>query len=327
MPVSRILLLLAAAAAAAIAAVPGGAARTPLAAGVVDINTTLGYAGGAAAGTGMLVASSGEVLTNNHVIRGATAIRVTIPATKQTYGATVVGYSVANDVAVLKLKASGLKTVATGNSATVKVGEQVTAIGNAGGVGGAPISAHGRVTAIGRTITASDDGISEQLTGLIRTNAALQPGDSGGPLLNAAGKVIGMDTAASVSFTLHGSGDGYAIPINKALLLAKQIMAGRSSATVHVGSTPFLGLSVPAASDVSGGVGVSDVVSGGPADQAGIVAGDTITSVNGRAVSSFSALTKALLAYAAGATVTLGVVDQSGTSSAVAVHTTAGPPQ
>src|SRR5581483_692735 len=130
-------------------------------------------------------------------------------------------------------------------------------------------------------------------------SAALQPGDSGGPLLNAAGRVIGMDTAASVSFAFQGSGDGYAIPINKALALAKQIAAGRASTTVHVGSTPFLGLSVPTSSDVSGVV-VSDVVGGGPADKAGIVAGDTIRTLNGRAVSSYSNLTKALLLHRAG---------------------------
>jgi S1-C subfamily serine protease len=327
MPAGRVLLLLALLATAAIGAPSSDAAPRSLASGVVDINTTLGYEGGSAAGTGMVVTSSGEVLTNNHVIRGATAIRVTIPSTHRTYTATVVGYSVASDVAVLKVKATGLKTVSTGNSATVKVGQQVTAVGNAGGLGGAPSSARGRVTAIGRTITASDGGISEQLTGLIRTNAALRPGDSGGPLLNAAGKVIGMDTAASVSFAFQGSGDGYAIPINKALALAKQITARRASPTVHIGSTPFLGLSVPSASDVSGGVAVADVVSGGPADDAGISPGDTITSVNGHAVSSYTALTKALLAFNAGATISLGITVGAGNATTVAVHTTAGPPQ
>jgi S1-C subfamily serine protease len=325
MPVRRVFLLLAALATAAVVAAPGGAAQRSLATGVVDVNTTLGYEGGTAAGTGMLLTSTGRVLTNNHVIRGATAIHVTIPGGR-TYTATVVGYSVANDVAVLKLRATGLEPVATGNSATVKVGQPVSAVGNAGGVGGAPSTAHGTITALGRTITASAGGISEQLTRLIRTNAALRPGDSGGPLLNAAGKVIGMDTAASAGFAFRGGGDGYAIPINKALALVKQISAGRSSATVHVGSTPFLGLSVPGASDVSGVV-VSDVVGGGPADRAGIVAGDTITSLNGRAVASYGDLTKALLAHKAGATVSLGVVDELGNRTTVAVHTTAGPPQ
>jgi S1-C subfamily serine protease len=321
-------LALAAIAAGAVAAPSVAAHRSSLTTGVVDIDTTLGYEGGTAAGTGMLLTSSGEVLTNNHVIRGATAIRVVVPATRRSYTATVVGYSVGNDVAVLKLDASGLKTVAAGNSSAVKVGQSVTAVGNAGGVGGTPSSARGRITGVGRTITASDGGISEELTGLIRTDAALKPGDSGGPLLTAAGKVIGMDTAASVSFSFTGStGDGYAIPINRALTLAKQIVAGRSSTTVHVGSTPFLGLSVPSQSDTSSGVEVSSVVGGGPADQAGIVPGDVITTVNGKSVNSFGQLTTALLQYNAGATVSVGVVDQTGAASTVSVQTTAGPPQ
>lgn len=311
-----------------VAAPSVAAHRASLTTGVVDIDTQLGYEGGSAAGTGMVLTSSGEVLTNNHVIRGATAIRVVVPATGRSYAATVVGYSVGNDVAVLKLNASGLKTVKAGNSSAVKVGQSVMAVGNAGGVGGTPSSARGRITGVGRTITASDGGISEELTGLIRTDAALKPGDSGGPLLTAAGKVVGMDTAASVSFSFNGStGDGYAIPINKALTLAKQITAGQTSTTVHIGSTPFLGLSVPSQSDVSSGVEVASVVGGGPADQAGIVPGDVITTVNGKAVDSFGQLTTALLQYNAGATVSVGIVDSTGTASTVSVRTTVGPPQ
>jgi S1-C subfamily serine protease len=298
-----------------------------LTAGVVDINTTLGLEGGAAAGTGVVL-PAGMVLTNNHVIRGATAIRVVVPASGHSYRATVVGYSVANDIAVLKLNAAGLKTVTTANSSTVRVGQPVTAVGNAGGVGGKPTTARGKITGIGRTITASDGGISEQLKGLIRTDAALQPGDSGGPLLNAAGQVIGIDTAASVAFALSGtSGDGFAIPINKALSIARQIIGGHASATVHVGSTPFLGLSVATQTDVSSGVVVSSVVGGGPADRAGIAAGEVITSVNGKPVASFTQLTTALLRHNAGATVSIGILDLTGTAATVPVHTSAGPPQ
>ena len=314
----------------ALAAGQKNAAGTPLGTGVVDINTTLGYQGGRAAGTGMLLTSSGEVLTNNHVIRGATAIRVVIPSTGRRYTATVVGYSVANDVAVLQLQnAPKLKTVATGNASTVKVGQKVTAVGNAGGVGGKPIAAAGRITGVGQTITATDDnGISEQLTGLLQTDAALKPGDSGGPLLNAAGKVIGMDTAASVSFQFQARGDGYAIPINRALSFAKLIVAGRSSANVHIGSTPFLGLSVPSQDDTSSGVTVASVVPNGPAAQAGIGQGDVITTINGKAINSFGDLSNALLQYNAGTTVTLGVVNGvSGLASTVSVTTTSGPPQ
>ena len=305
-------------------------APVPLSTGIVDVNTTLGLQGGSAAGTGMLLSSVGEVLTNNHVIRGATAIRVVVPSTHKSYTATVVGYSVANDVAVLKLQnASKLKTVTTANSSTVKVGQKVTALGNAGGVGGKPIAAAGKITALGQTITATDEsGISEQLTGLLQTDAALQPGDSGGPLMNAAGKVIGMDTAASVGFRFQAAGAGYAIPINKALSFAKLIVAGRSSATVHIGTTPFLGLSVPSQDDAPSGVTVADVVPGGPAAQAGIAQGDVITAINGTAINSFGDLSNALLQYSAGTTVTLSVISgETGLTSSVSVKTASGPPQ
>ena len=133
--------------------------------GVVDVTTTLGYQNGSAAGTGIVLTSTGEVLTNNHVIRGATDLRVIDPSTGKSYAATVVGYSVTRDIAVLQLKgASHLHTVTLGNSATVKVGQKVTAVGNAQGRGGTPASATGKVTAVKRSIVASDEtGVSEQL--------------------------------------------------------------------------------------------------------------------------------------------------------------------
>src|SRR5690242_4053993 len=167
--------------------------------GVVVINTKLGYQNGTAAGTGMVLTSSGEILTNNHVIDGATTITVVVPGTTHRYTARVVGYDVSDDVAVLKLvNASNLKTISVA-SKSVKIGDTVVAVGNAGGTGRL-ISAKGTVTGIGRTITASDDnGSSEQLSGLIETNANVQAGDSGGPLESAAGKVVGMDTAASTA--------------------------------------------------------------------------------------------------------------------------------
>src|SRR5262245_13650545 len=175
------------------------AARTaPIAkvdAGVVDVNTQLAYAGGAAAGTGIVVSASGEVLTNNHVIRGATTIRVRNVADGRTYAATVAGYSVPADVALLKLKgAAGLTTARIGNSATVRPGQRVSAVGNTGGVGGSPRVSNGQVTALRQTITVTDDrGSSTRLTGLIKTSVPLQPGDSGGPLLDGAGRVIGIN--------------------------------------------------------------------------------------------------------------------------------------
>jgi S1-C subfamily serine protease len=231
--------------------------------GLVDINTTLSYQDEEAAGTGMVLTSNGEVLTNNHVIEGATSISVTDIGNGKTYTASVVGYDRTHDVAVIQLHgASGLQTVTTGDSSKVAVGEGVVGIGNAGGAGGTPSVAGGSVTALSQSITASDegDGTSEQLTGLIEVNSDIQPGDSGGPLVDTGGQVVGMDTAASSSqgFTFQdATGQGYAIPINTALTIAKQIEAGSSSSTVHIGATAFLGVEIQASASGQTGQGSS----------------------------------------------------------------------
>jgi S1-C subfamily serine protease len=184
--------------------------------GLVDVTSTLGYQGATAMGTGIVLTSNGEILTNNHVVNGATSVSVTDIGNGKTYKATVVGYNESHDVAVLQLSgASGLTTATTGNSSTVKVGDNVVGLGNAGGKGGTPSVAPGTVTALNQSITASDEGggSSEQLSGLIETNADIQPGDSGGPLVNSYGQIIGMDTAASSSGSQvggnGGSGNGF----------------------------------------------------------------------------------------------------------------------
>ena len=296
--------------------------------GVVVIETSLAQAG-RAEGTGMVLTSSGQVLTNNHVIRGATTIRVVLPGTGRSYSAKVLGYSVSKDVALLKAnRASNLKTVSLGNSSTLRVGQAVTATGNAGGTG-TLTSSSGRVTALARAITVGDsDGVGQRLTGLIETNAELEPGDSGGPLFNSAHKVIGMNTAASVGYVFRGSrdADGYAIPINTAVSIARQIEAGKSSATVHVGATAFLGVSV-GADDMSGsGAVIASVVPEGAAAAAGLASGDVITSIGGRTVSSSASLRSALLLQKPGARVSVTYVDMTGTSGTVTVTLGSGPP-
>ncbi|MBV9660686.1 MAG: trypsin-like peptidase domain-containing protein, partial [Acidimicrobiales bacterium] len=187
---------------------------------LVDINTALSYQNGAAAGTGIVLTSDGYVLTNNHVISGATAIRATDVGNGQTYTATVVGYDRTHDIAVIKLdNASGLKAAKLGDSNQLTVGERVVGLGNAGGVGGTPSSATGQIIGLNQSITAQDEsnGTSEKLTGLIETDANIQPGDSGGPLIDAAGEVIGLDTAASTGFSFQTEGNqGFAIPANEA---------------------------------------------------------------------------------------------------------------
>ena len=296
---------------------------------IVDINTVLGYQGGAAAGTGMVLTPTGEILTNNHVIAGATSIKATVVTTGKTYSAKVVGYDQANDVAVLQLQgASGLKTISTGDSSKLNVGTTVVALGNALGAGGTPSVVDGSIIALNQTITAGDaqGGSSEVLTGLIQTDAALQPGDSGGPLATSDGKIIGMDTAASSNYRFQAAnGVSFAIPINKALSIAKQIESGKAFAGGTIGTPGFLGVSVD--STQAGGAVVAHVPSNTPADAAGIVAGDTITSVDGKTIDSASALTSAMAAHKPGDKVTVGWNDTSGQRHTANVTLTAAPPK
>ena len=388
--------------------------------GLVDVNTVLGYQGARAAGTGIVLSSDGEVLTNHHVIEGSTSISVTDIGNGKTYAASVVGYDEQHDIAVLKLKdASGLETAKTGDSDQVKLGDQVVGIGNAGGVGGTPSYAAGRVTGLNQAITASDEGGQnpENLTGLIQTDANIQAGDSGGPLANAAGEVIGVDTAgssgnggqgqpgqtaattgSSATATLaadgdpgfgpgtgfgdgsgngngfgdgsgngfgdgsgngsgngngfgdgsgNGSGDGsgngfgdgsgngsgngsatttegYAVPINEALNIAQQIEHGKASDTVHIGASAMLGISVQTSPGTTGAV-VGDVVADGNADDAGIAAGDVITSFDGHAVDSPDSLSSLLNNHHPGDKVEVGWVDQSGQSHKATIELITGP--
>jgi len=299
----------------------------PIGTGVVVIETALGD--GRAAGTGMVLTSSGEVLTNNHVIRGATTIRVILPGTGRSYTAKVLGYSVTRDVAVLKASgASSLKTVSLANSSTVRVGQTVKATGNAGGTGSL-VSSTGRVTALARAITVSDESGSQRLTGLIAASSELQPGDSGGPLFNSAHKVVGMNTAASVGYVFRGgrAADGYAIPINTAIVVAKQIEAGKGSATVHIGATAFLGVSVAPDGGSGSGAVIAGVVPGGAAASAGLASGDVITAIDGRAVTSSTTLRSALLLERPGDRVTVTYVDVTGASGSATVTLASGPPQ
>lgn len=294
----------------------------PIGNGVVVINTRLGYQGASAAGTGMVLTSSGRILTNNHVIAGATTIRVVVPAAKHAYTARVVGYDVKDDIAVLQLRGvSHLETVTIGSASALRLGARVTAVGNANGTGRV-VSAGGRVTGLNRTITVQSDGRGpEQLSGLIETNAALRPGDSGGPLLNSAGRVVGVNTAASGNSPFTAAvNDGYAIPIGKATTLAQQIVAGRASARVHIGATAFLGVRLS-------GTEIVGVVPGGPAATAGLEPGDVISAVAGAAVSGPTGIQSVVLAHKPGQRVVVVYTDSNGFSHTTTVTLGSGPPQ
>jgi S1-C subfamily serine protease len=335
--------------------------------GVVIISTTLQYNSEIAAGTGMVINADGLVLTNNHVIEDSTSITATIAATGQAYKATVIGYDKTGDVALIQLQnAKGLATVPVGDSATVKAGDTVVALGNAAGQN-VIRTAPGQVTGLNETITASDQAgatSSETLHGMIQTNADIVAGDSGGPLSSANG-VIGMDTAGSDSGSQQMA-VGYAIPINTALSVARQIADGKASPTVSIGYPPFLGiftgsssdpspqaqaqeqqqqsgsgsslvpacyssnagLTVPAAiAPVSSGTLVVGTICGSPAAQAGLAGGAVITAINGKAVGAPGDLTTALAPFHPKDTISVTWVTPGGEQQTSRIELAAGPPQ
>jgi S1-C subfamily serine protease len=296
---------------------------------LVDIDTDLGLEGGEGAGTGMVVTSTGEVFTNNHVITGATKIVATDVGNGTTYTARVVGYDYGRDVAVLQLEgASGLKTASFGSSSSLKTGLSVATIGNAGGAGGTPSAATGQVSALDQTISASDEvyGSPEHLSGMIQLNADLQPGDSGGPLVNSSGEVLGMDTAASETFHFQSSAnEGFAIPIEEVQAIAGQINEGHGSGTTHIGSTGMLGVLVQSRS--SEGALIENVLSGSPAAGSGLTAGDVITAVDGTGVSSPTALTGLILRAHPGDGVRITWRTRAGEQHTATITLAEGPPE
>jgi S1-C subfamily serine protease len=310
---------------------------------VVDITATLGHQNAEAAGSGMVLTPSGEVLTNNHVIEGATSISVKISTGSKTYPATVVGTDRTDDIAVLQMQgASGLRTVALGNSSRTSVGDPVVAIGNAFNRPGPPAVTEGTITALGRSITVRDaTGGDQPLSDLIETDARLVPGNSGGPLLDSAGQVVGMNTAASSGNVVGGGGnDGFATPVNNITPIVHQIESGRADAKVHVGPRGFLGVQLQGGSSSRSGGGLSPgggrnqsgsgaVVAGveanSPAAGAGLMSGDTIISIDGTTVTSSSSLADLIGAKRPGDTVKITWVDQSGRERSANARLTTGP--
>ena len=303
--------------------------------GVVDIYTQLSN-GLTGAGTGMILTPDGEVLTNNHVISGSTRISVELVATGARYSAIVLGSVPSEDIALLQIQgASNLPTVPLGRSSTVEVGDPIVALGNAGGVGGQPHTVSGSVQALNQAITATDlDGTNPTtLSGLIQIDARLEPGDSGGPLINKSGEVIGMNTAASANRRFRSIGDsvGFAVPIDRAAPFITQIEAGQASAAVRIGVPGQLGvvMSDPVAPATPGdpvaGVTVAEVIPGSPAANAGIVPGDTLTEVDGQPATSPDAVSAQIKKHRSGEKLNFSWIDGSGRRRNATVILAAGP--
>jgi S1-C subfamily serine protease len=300
---------------------------------VVNIATTLSD-GSQAAGSGMVLTSSGEVLTNSHVISGATKIEVEIGVTGDTYTAKVLGYDVEDDVALLKLNdASGMNTIDTASASSVSRNDAVVAIGNALGRFGEPTVVSGTVTALHQQVTAGDGLDEKTLSDMIRVAASIQPGDSGGALLNDEGEVIGMNTAADAGSGRYGyqaGTTGFAIPIDNAISIADEIKQGDSSNGAHIGDRALLGIVLqdPTSSPYgdSYGAGVADVSAGSPADEAGMEPGSVITALDSESIRSIDDLRTVLDQFHPGDEVRVTWTDASGNRRRATVTLVKGPP-
>ena len=225
-------------------------------------------------GTGMVLDTQGDVLTNAHVVTGATTLSVQVFGQPSIYQAKVLGVDTADDVAIIQIQNPGkLTPIPLGSSAGAQIGDPVVAIGNALGLApGGPTVTSGIISGLGRSLSSN----TERLTGLLQTDAALKPGNSGGPLADASGKIIGMNTAVSTD----GQGVGFAIPIDKITPLIDQLKKGNTAARPQ----GFLGVSLSTAT--SGGAQITAVSAGTPAAAAGLAVGDVITSIDGQAITS-----------------------------------------
>ena len=272
-------------------------------------------------GTGMIISSTGEVITNNHVIElyseggGTGSITVTEYGQTKALPTTLVGYDQSKDVALLKItNGSNLPTITFGNSGKAVVGDAVVAIGNALGLAaGTPTVTQGIISALGRSVTAGGEGTeTETLQNMIQTDAAINPGNSGGPLIDTSGQVIGMNTAVAGT-TSDGTSSqniGFAIPAASVEALITQLAKGGQSGN----GGGYLGVDItsltPALRQQYGftptsGAVILSVVSGSPADKAGLVEGDVIVNIDGTDITSSDDLQKLVQGDKAGQSVTI----------------------
>lgn len=282
---------------------------------VVSIQTTM--ANGTAKGSGAIIDTEGHIITNNHVISGAQQIQVTL-ANGNIYSAQLVGADTTTDLAVIKLDnpPSGLKAVEFADSDKLAVGENVMAIGNP--LGYDDTATTGIVSALNRPVTVTDDNNNEIVTNAVQIDAAINPGNSGGPTFNAAGQVIGINSSIASTATSSDSagsiGIGFAIPSNLVKRVADEIIKDGSVKHVALGVV-IKSDTVEADGVTRGGATItkssatgSAVVSGGPADKAGLKEGDTIVAFNGSAVNNNYSLLGFVRAAALGDKATLTIV-------------------
>ena len=252
----------------------------------------------ASSGSGFLISSDGEILTNYHVVEGATRLTVTLYDGRE-YEATVLGYEAASDVALLKINATDLPYVALGNSDELFVGDEVAAIGNPLGELTYSMTV-GHVSSLERAVNTDGTPIN-----MMQIDAAINSGNSGGPLFNMYGQVVGITTAKYSGTTNSGTtieGIGFAIPINDIMEILDEL---RETGTVN--NRAYIGITVTSATGDVKGAQIEEVVAGGSGEKAGLQAGDIITAVDGEAIHVYSDLTRILRSYRGGDEATLSV--------------------
>jgi len=298
------------------------------------VNITSSSSQGVGAGTGMIITSKGLVLTNHHVISGAEDLQVEVGGNGKTYDAHVVGYSITDDVALVQIEdVSGLPTIETDER--VSPSDEVVVMGNALGRGGEPTVSSGRIVALGQQITATDETGQnrETLTGMIQVAASVQPGQSGGAVVDVDGEVVGMTTAASVNGGYRfgfedGADEAYAIPITRALAAADAIKDGESNDEVHVGPRGVMGIEISGTTSgvSSNGVVVNGVTEDGPAQRAGIVAGSTIVAIGDTTVRVADDIMTAMNPFGPGDEVKVTWLDADGGRHTASLELDEGPP-
>nr|WP_040751256.1 trypsin-like peptidase domain-containing protein [Nocardia transvalensis] len=294
---------------------------------LANVNVALRPAGTSAAGSGIVLTADGEVLTSHHVVKGADSITVGDIGTGGQYSATVLGYDSDADIALLALsRAGGLPVARIGSSGALRIGDEVLAVGNAGGTG-SPTATPGTVTGLDSSIVArnSADYSRKELTGMVEIAAPVTSGQSGGALADRYGAVVGVITAATGDVSkAAGRASGYAVPIDRAMGVVRQIRSGTATETVHVGPTATLGVITQDAKP--SGARIESALYGTPAYAAGLSEGEVITGIDGREIGSVRALKAALNLRKPNDSVHLDVLDADGSQRSVVVVLAPGPP-
>ncbi len=270
---------------------------------VVTISADIGL--GTSVGTGVIISEDGEILTNAHVVENADEVRVRLAGETEPREVTVLATDASNDLALLRMNGEGFAAATFADPGSTFIGDEVLAMGFALGLDGDPSVTLGIVSALDRTIGDGD----VYLDGLIQTDAAISSGNSGGPLVNAAGEVVGINTAvARDTATTAATNVGFAISVGEALPIIEELRERAGSDQDTEREQAFLGVGLAEREDGGQGVVVTDVSAGTPAEDVGIEAGDLIVAVDGSSTDGAAGLIAAIRDHSPGDEVTVTVM-------------------